>query len=243
MSASGGSDTTKTWLNANQQQLLWSFYHEDAVVQLCRSTILRTLLNGGVVITARGGARASPNFKYVIDTYWVPFICDVFDALTMWGIAVYAVRSVRTELPTERTARKVRVPFVVPYGAYKLEIRRGKHAWPTYHVYRVARSTLLAADSHADSSLRVLLSPTYRPTLNGLVRSPLLPLMPLYDFSQKMHRYAAAVEHLRSHPPLICETRPEKARRYSAEHLFRLNALLVTAVTCIFIPAECSAVS
>ena len=52
------------------------------------------------------------------------------------------------------------------------------------------------------------------------------------------HRFDSEPVHPASHRDIIIY-----ARHGAAEHLFRLNALLFTAVTCMFIPAECSAVS
>ena len=217
--SAGGGDITKTWVNGNQMDLLHQFYHEDAIVQLCRTTVLRTLLNGGLVM--RGGpfgkTKPTPAFARIIERYWVPFVGDLYDALTCFGMCVYSSKVVHEVLPTGNDAagttasseRPVEVPYVLPFGSYRVEIRRGDDAWPTYHVYRVARSMVMASDSEPDPSLRVLLSRHHRPTINGHVRSVLLPLLPLYRFSSAMHAYALQTEQRRARPPLICETRPE----------------------------------
>jgi len=205
------NDTTKIWLNPNQCDLLWRFFHSDAVVQLCRATVLRTLLNGGLEI-ARGGKNkatrrsSTKQFRDVIRHFWVPFVVDLYDSMMIWGLCVWTTRMATVP----GSSRPVEVPYVVPYGAYRLQLIRGEHGELEYAVFRVARTTLMASDTDADPTMKVVQSRFYRPSLEGHVRSPLLPLLPLYRFSKEMHDYAVQVEQIRANPPLICETRPDK---------------------------------
>lgn len=222
------TDHPRTWLNANQQALLYDFYHREPVVQVARRLILSTLLSGGLCVKSRDGHGATDAFDRLVQRHWVPFICTLYDHLMMFGLAVYTVVTVKEVFPSERDAahaaaadhtdtrpakrrylrRNVRVPYVLPYGAYRVEVRHDAHAYLTYHVYRVT-DALVTTDVAEAQDVFVLRSPAYSPSRTGLVRSPLLPLLPSHDFSRRLHEYALRTEYLRAHPPLITETRPE----------------------------------
>jgi hypothetical protein len=176
--------------------------------------VLRTLLSGGLVFRLPKGNRAkalTADFAYVLEHYWIPFLIAVYDGFQKWGLIVWSVETVRVRLPSSpRAKRRVRVPWCLQHGTYRIEVRQGgRHSFPSYHVYRMPRSQLLVADGRPDGTLHVLLCAGHQPTLTGLLRSPLLPLMPGYQWMESMRAYALSVEHARAHPPLITEQRHE----------------------------------
>ena len=223
----------RTWLNGNQQDLLYDFYHREPVVQVARRLVLSTLTSGGVRFDH--GPDHQPTtaaFERLVQKYWVPFLYAVYDGLMMFGLVPYTIVTVRTYFATpadaadaahaDRTDRRparrryqrrlVRVPYVLPYGSYRIEVRHDAHAYATYHVYRATDAlTMGSATAHhtAANDVYVLQSPAYAPSRTGLVRSPLLPLLPGHRFSHRMHEYALRTEHIRAHPPLITETKPD----------------------------------
>jgi hypothetical protein len=204
----------KVFVNDTQAKFLQGFYERDPVVSICRRFVLRTLLSGGLVFRSAKGNRAktlTPDFAYVLEHYWVPFLIAVYDGFQKWGLVVWSVETVRIRLPsTPRAKRRVRVPWCLQHGTYRIEVRQsGRHSFPTYHVYRMPRSRLFVADGRPDGTLRVMVCAGHHPSLEGLIRSPLLPLMPGYQWTTQMREYALHVEHARAHPPLITEQRTE----------------------------------
>ena len=220
----------RTWLNANQQDLLYDFYHREPVVQVARRLVLSTLLSGGIRMAAPDGRNATAAFDRIVQRHWVPFLCALYDHLMMFGRGGYTGVAVKETFETDTDAgdaarvngtdtrpatrryqrRTVRVPYVMPYGSYRIEVRHDAVGYATCHVYRVT-DALVSADVDETKDAYVLRSPAYAPSRTGLVRSPLLPLLPGHDFSRRLHEYALRTEHLRAHPPLITETRPEPA--------------------------------
>ena len=195
----------KTWVNATQMEMLHTFYHHDPVIQIARKFLLNTLLSHGIEITS-GQKKTTDDFQYVIDQYWVPFASKLFDHLKMFGLCPIRFITVKDKLPLKTTSKAIKVPYVLPYGSYTLEVVRDKDYRATYVVYPKDNALM---ESRPDKECMVLVSRQYEPSVNGCLQSPLLSLFPSYSFSQQMHQYALHTEYIRSHPPLITETKPE----------------------------------
>ena len=220
------TEVHKVWVNDTQMNLAFEFYRQDATLQLCRAKLMSTLLNGGIDVT-QNGRRQSSDFKWVIERYWHRFLIDLFDAFNMFGFCVYSTKEVRVAMPSKRGLRlgknkggiaptqALKIPYVRPHGSYRVQMQYADDAYVTYHLYTVARS-VLASQMDEDRRLHILMSHDYVPTLQGLLRSKILPLLDSHRFVGRMKNFALKIEERRAEPPLLCEARPQPATNTDA---------------------------
>jgi hypothetical protein len=193
-------------------KLLYDFYHRDPVVQITRQFLYQTLLAGGLFIT-QGKQPATDEFEYILQQYWIPFIKIMLDHLKMFGFCPWKVITVKELFKGQK--RSVNVPHVLPFGTYRVSIRLSNQYQQVYSVYPMKSETLMSA-SEADKSIHLLVDRANQPDIHGVLRSPLLPLFPGYSFSAQMYEYALQTEYIRSHPPLITETKADKSSNNEA---------------------------
>lgn len=72
------------------------------------------------------------------------------------------------------------------------------------------------SQQNEDKTLKILMTNTHKPTIEGHIRSPVLPLIRGYNFLNKMKECALRTEHIRSQPPLLCETKPNQTSNTDA---------------------------
>ena len=215
---------SKVWINHTQMCLLFDFFKNNATVQMCREKITSTLLSGGLDIT-RKGISPSNDFRWVIEKYWLSFLSDLCDSFYMFGFCVWSIKEVRVSLPSKRGLRlgknkngiaptqTLRIPYVMPFGTYKVQLRFQKDGYVTYHLYSMLN---MFSEQNEDKTLKILMTNTHKPTIEGHIRSPVLPLIRGYNFLNKMKECALPTEHIRSQPPLLCETKPNQTSNTDA---------------------------
>lgn len=211
---------SRMFINENQMKLMDEFYAESAAVQLCRNRVIESLFSGGVRCVRRGVA-ASKDFDYILQRYWAPFLSDLYDCHMKWGLCVWSTRTVQVHLPSHRFSkknkttgdpmitRKVEVPYVRPFGSYRIEVRFTEKAEVSYHMYSVTKH-IMASSEEEDKTMRISVLPRFKPTLDAQIRSPLMPMVARHIWLQDMRRHAMAIERTQARPPFICEAQQEK---------------------------------
>jgi hypothetical protein len=188
---------------------VYSLYTLDPVVKSVRNTIVNTLFSAGITMK-KNDKDAAPEFQKLIDEHWIPFSEECLDHIFMFGFCPVIIVKQKLE-PTKKGVKNngtAEIPYIPPFGTYKIECRVDKDYRQSYHFFPVREYPATKQDE--EKRVFLLMSPRYRPTSSGTLRSPCSCLLQGYLFSREMFEHASKVEYLRANPPLITQTRPEK---------------------------------
>ena len=99
-------------LNRVQAETIYHLFHHDPMVGACAQVILRTIFSGGIHIESG----TNDAFLNHLEEYWLLFPTQCVQSFMMFGIVPYTIKSVRIK----PHGRKLKYPFVLPYGTYTL---------------------------------------------------------------------------------------------------------------------------
>ena len=196
---------SKTFLDRDQMKACYELFHQEPVVRTARTLIDNTLLGSGMEIRSRG-QKASANFDRLIQRHWLPFASAVQDHLFMFGFCPYMKIKVKVDGGGKENNGMAEIPYVPPFGSYRVEMRVHRDFTQTYHFYPLTRFP--SVNDKEDPRIKCLLSDRHAPSVEGTIRSPMSALLFSFRMSRELNEYAMHVEHLRSHPTLITQSQP-----------------------------------
>jgi len=208
------SDTalSKTWLDTTHMKCLFELFHQEPVVRIAREILGNTLFSAGVTIQKRG-SHASVEFENLIRRYWMPFCSSVLDHIYMFGFCPF--KKIKVNILKGKKKAKgqnnngvAEIPFVPPYGTYRVEMRIHEDFTQTYHFYPITRFPNI--NDKEDPNIKCLVVDKYKPSVDGILRSPMASLLYSFRLSRELYGYAIHAEHLRSHPTLITQSQPNR---------------------------------
>ena len=149
-------------------------------------------------------------FNNLLSKHCIPFDGEILDHLLMFGFCTYQTTQFKVKTNSKENNGKAVVPVIPPFGSYKVELRMRPDFRRTLHLYGI--TSYPDMKDRENKNIRFLTVPKFFPSLDGVLRSQLSPLVYSFRNSRLLMEHALHAEHLRTHPTLFTQSVKDKGQ-------------------------------
>jgi hypothetical protein len=171
---------------------LQNFFETSPIMQICRATISDRILYNGFIFKKHD--KPFVPTAIVLDTinvFWMDFCRDALDSIMVSGIVCFIVRKKHNQ----------RIPSVLKPGTYDIEVSEvgGTMKFKATSIYKV-------------SSIVVLHSFGYAPSIQGKINSLVNRVFPLCRYADSLQCIALQLERRRLYPQFFAEVTESRSK-------------------------------